>query len=74
MPDDQLKARVAEAALDGAAAYIRERFGPTHTVEQVQTDRLLRQFRLRLREVPQVGGAPWPAGPRYFVVRVSEAI
>src|SRR5512133_2698002 len=73
MPVDLLKIRVADAALHGAELRVLELLAETHEVEVVGSDTLVRQFRVTLRETPQVGGQPWPINLRCFTVRVSES-
>jgi hypothetical protein len=64
---DQLKERIAKAALDGAVTGIFGTLGRAdYHIEVVQKERLLYQLRVRRQDR---SGAP-----RYFIVRVSEAI
>lgn len=69
MAMDELKARVAKAALEAAGAAIGDDLEETHMVELIQADPLVRQWRISKRT--GLGGGQ---APRYFVVQVKELI
>jgi hypothetical protein len=69
-----LKQTIADAAIKGATAEVERQLSTTHEVELHRHDRLSATWRVTLRKTPEVGGQPWPTGPRYFTVRVSESI
>lgn len=66
-PAEDLKATVADAALHGAELRIFDVLRATHEVECIQSDKLVRQFRIRPKD-------PAQGGPRYFLVKVSEPL
>jgi len=69
MPKDQLKEKVAAAALNGATGQIFLAVEQDYDVEVVTRERLEWQLRLRSKNPAEAS-----RGPRYFVVKVSEPI
>lgn len=63
---DRLKEAVAVAALDAATAGVIARISGTYTIEETRHTTLERTLRVR-----EKGDS---AGPRYFLVKVSEPI
>lgn len=69
---DQLKERIADAALHGAVSGIVGVIGGSHDVEVVTREPL--QWQIRVRPKEQTPPYRHQGGPRYFTVKVAEPI